>query len=139
MKKFQSFISSTGICLYILRTVLWKELWCEIFGFFLLSFPQKIYKQSKTNWAKLIYFSLVLRQQEEKKNISQLSWANHAYETFVPSFLDSRFIYCDAIWSKNHFSIFMSDERGQFPSFPTYFGTYIYYTTNNYLCETVII
>ena len=33
----------------------------------------------------------------------------------------------------------MSEERGQFPGFPTYFGTYIYYATNNYLSETVIM
>lgn len=36
-------------------------------------------------------------------------------------------------------ALFMSVERGQFPRFPTYFGTYIYYATNNYLCETVIM
>ena len=30
--------------------------------------PQKIYKLRKTNWAKLVYFSLLLREREEKKN-----------------------------------------------------------------------
>ena len=32
-------------------------------------FPQKIFKLSKTNWAKLIHFSLVLREREEKTQI----------------------------------------------------------------------
>ena len=30
-------------------------------------FPQRIHKLSKNNWAKLIYVSLILREQEEKK------------------------------------------------------------------------
>ena len=32
-----------------------------------MNFPQKIYKLRKTNRAKLTYFSLVLREREEKK------------------------------------------------------------------------
>ena len=32
----------------------------------LTHFSQKIYKLSKTNWAKLIHFSVILREQEEK-------------------------------------------------------------------------
>ena len=41
-------------------------------------FPQKIYKLSKINWAKVVYFSLVWREREGKKpNILLLSFYCH--------------------------------------------------------------
>ena len=33
---------------------------------------KKIYKLSKTNWAKLMYFSLILRKGEQKQNPNSL-------------------------------------------------------------------